>query len=81
MAPLSPWLRQCYKADHKEVLCFQRAPKETVMCRYFAFKGAPNSNCNLKVICFQRGAHQLLKYVSTLLLNFTEGAPKRNWNV
>jgi len=23
---------------------------ETVMFRYFAFKGAPNSNCNLKVI-------------------------------
>jgi len=60
---------------------FKGAPKETVMCRYFAFKGAPNSNCNLKVICIQRGAHQPLKYVSTLLLNFTEGAPKRNWNV
>jgi len=32
-------------------------PTETVMCRYFAFKGAfkraPKSNCNLKVICFQ----------------------------
>jgi len=29
----------CYKADRK----------------YFAFKRTRNSNCNLKVICFQRG--------------------------
>jgi len=28
----------------------------------------PNRNCNLKVICFQRGPQQPLKCVSTLLL-------------
>ena len=33
----------CYKADHKQVFCFQRAPTEIVMCRYFAFKGAPTA--------------------------------------
>jgi len=47
------------------------------MFRYFAFKGAPNSNCNLKVICFQRGPQLPLKCVSTLLSNFIEGVPKR----
>jgi len=56
-------------------------PTETVMFRYFAFKEAPKSNCNLKVICLQRGPQQSLKYVSTLLLNFIEGDPKRICNV
>ena len=32
-----------YKTDHKQVLYFQRAPTQTVMCRYFAFKGAPTA--------------------------------------
>ena len=41
------------------------------------FQRGPNSNCNLKVICFQRGPHQPLKRVSTLLLNFMEGALKK----
>jgi len=30
----------CYKADHKQVFCFQRAPYR---------------NCNVQVLCFQRG--------------------------
>ena len=39
----------CYKANHKQVFCLQRAllskgpPTEIVMCRYFAFKGAPTA--------------------------------------
>jgi len=33
----------CYKANHKQVFCFQRALTEIVMCRYFAFKGAPTA--------------------------------------
>jgi len=63
-----------YQADHRYVpLLSKGPPTETVMCRDFAFKGAPNSNCNLRVICFQRGSQQPLKCVSTLLLNFVEG--------
>jgi len=52
-----------YKADRKLVgySSFKAPPTETVMCRYFSFEGAPNSNCNLKVICFQRGPQQPLK--------------------
>jgi len=56
----------CYKADHKQVLYFQRAP---------------NSNCNLKILCFQMGPQQLQKCVSTLFLNFIQAAPKRYCNV
>jgi len=26
-----------------------------VMCKYYAFKGAPNSNSNVNIPCFQRG--------------------------
>jgi len=54
---------------------------ENVMCRYFSLKGSHNRNCNLKAICFQRGPQQPLKCVSNLLINFIEGAPKRNCNV
>ena len=71
----------CYKADHKQVA-------------YSTFKGPPYRNCNMQVLCFQRG-QQLqfegnllskgpqmpLKCVSTLLLNFIEGAPERNCSV
>jgi len=32
-----------YKANYKQVFCFQRPPTEIVMCRYFAFKGAPTA--------------------------------------
>ena len=56
----------CYKTDHKQVLYFQ---------------GAPFRNCNVQVLCFQRGPQKPLKCVSTLLLNFIERAPKRNCSV
>ena len=46
--------------------------------KYSAFKGPPCRNCNVKVLCFQRAPQLPLKCVSTLLLNFIEGAPKRN---
>jgi len=71
-----------YKADHVSALLSRTTPTQTVMCRHFAFKRTPNSNCNLKVICFQREPNkQPLKCVSTLLLNFIEGIPKRNCNM
>ena len=44
---------------------FKGPPTETVMFRYFAFKGADNSNC-MKVICFQRGPQLPLKCGSTV---------------
>jgi len=69
------------KAGHKWVHYFQRAPLQKLMCRYFVFKRAPNSNYNLKVIFFQKGPQQPLKCVSILLLNFIDMAPSRNWNV
>ena len=56
----------CLKADRKQVLCFQRD----------RFR-----NCYVQVLCFKRGPQKLLKIVSTLLLNFIEGAPKRNCDV
>ena len=58
----------CYKADHEQVglLCFQKPP----------FR-----NCNVQVFCFQRAPQKPLKCVSTLLLNFIEGAPKRTCSV
>jgi len=61
------------------------------MCKYFAFKG-PLQKLNVQVLCFQwvrqqqlqfedicfhRGPQQPLKCVSTLLLNFIEGASKK----
>jgi len=44
----------CYKADHKQVL-------------YFAFKGSPYRNCNVQVLCFQRGPQQQLQFEGNLL--------------
>ena len=70
-----------YKADYKYVLSFQRAPYRNCNVQVLCFQRGPNSNCNLKVICFQGGPQQPLKCASTLLLNFIEGAPKRNCNV
>ena len=71
----------CDKADQCNYSAFNGPPTEIVICRYFAFKGAPNSNCNLKVICFQKGPQQPLKCVNALLSNFIEGAPQRNCSV
>ena len=62
----------CCKADHKQILCFQRAPYRNCNVHVLCFQKGPNSNCSLKVICFQRGPQQPLKCVSTLLLNFIE---------
>ena len=45
-------------------LTFKGPRSKSEMCRYFAFKEAPNDNCNLKVICFQRAptATEMCKY-------------------
>jgi len=37
-----------------------RGLKESVMCKYCAWKGAPNSNCNVWASCFQRRSQQKL---------------------
>jgi len=71
----------CYKADHKQVLYFQRAPYRNCNVQVLYFQRVPNSNWNFKVICFQKGPQQPLKCVCTMLLNFIEGAPKRNRSV
>jgi len=43
-----------YKAGHKQALCFQRGPtSETAMCRYFAFKRAPNATEMCKYSAFK----------------------------
>jgi len=68
----------CYKANHQQVFCFQRAPYR---------------NCNVQVLCFQRSPQQQFSRVSALLskepptvtvickyLAFT-GAPNSNCNV
>jgi len=68
-----------YKTYHKYVL--KRAPYRNCDVQVLCFQWAPNRNCNLKVICCQMGPQQLLNCVSTLLLNFIEGAPKRNYNM
>jgi len=52
-----------------------------IISKYSAFKGAPYRNCTVQVLSFQRGPQQPLKCVSTLHLNFIEGAHKRNCNV
>jgi len=31
-----------------KILTFKKAPTEILMCKYYAFKGAPNSNCKCK---------------------------------
>jgi len=61
----------------------KRLPAAIAMCKYVAFKAAPNSNCNLskglaprgapnskcnvQVPCFQRGHHKNLQCASSLL--------------
>jgi len=49
-----------------------RGLKESVMCKYCAFKGAPNSNYNVWASCFQRSPKQQLYCESTLL---SKGSP------
>jgi len=41
-----------YKSDHKQVLCFQRAPYR---------------NCTVQVLCFERAPQQQLQFEGTLL--------------
>ena len=45
-----------------KILTFKEAPNSTaiLMCKYYAFKGASNSNFNVKGLCFQRGTKQQL---------------------
>ena len=52
-----------------------------IISKYSAFKGPRYRNYNVQVLCFQRGPQQQLKCACTLLLNFIEGAPKRNCSV
>jgi len=47
------------------------------MCKYSAFKASPYRNCNMQVVCFQKGSEQPLKCVSIPLVNFIEGALKK----
>ena len=37
---------------------FKEPPTATVLCKYSAFKRAPNSNCNVQVLFFQKGPDQ-----------------------
>ena len=60
---------------------FKGDPYRNCNVQILCFQRGPNSNCNLKGICFQSGPQQPLKCVSTLLLNIIEGAPERNCNV
>jgi len=55
-----------YKANYKQVFCFQRPPLQKLK-----YAGT----------LLSKGPQQQLKYVCTLLLNFIEGAPKRNCSV
>jgi len=56
----------CYKANHKQVFCFQRTPLQKLWCAG---------------TLLSKGPQQQLKYVCTLLFNFIEVAPKRNCSV
>jgi len=48
-----------------------------VMCKYLAFKGAPNSNCNLQVPCFQRGLQPLADWTDCFQSGpVPKGAPR-----
>jgi len=48
-------------------LISKRIPTAIVICKYLAFKGATTNNCNVQVLCFQRGPDINIKCVSTLL--------------
>jgi len=39
-------------AHHKYVLCLQKAPQQQLYCVSTLLSGAPNSNCNMQVLCF-----------------------------
>ena len=85
-----------YKADHKQVLCFQRGLLQKLECAGTLPSKDRDSNCSLKVIVFQKGPQQPVKCVSTPAfkchwrglketvmckhLAFT-GAPNSNYNV
>ena len=43
-----------------KILIFKESPTAILMCKYYAFKGASNSNFNVQVLCFQRGTKQQL---------------------
>jgi len=53
---------------------------ETVMYRYFTFKGT-QQELQFEGNLLSKGPQQPLKYVSTTLSNFIEGASERNCNV
>ena len=66
-----------YKANHKLVLCFQRAPYRNCNVQVPCFQRGPQQQLQFEGVCFHRGPQQQLKCVSTLLLNFIEGASKK----
>ena len=41
----------CYKENHKQVFCFQRAPYRNCNVQVLCFQRGPNSNWNMYVLC------------------------------
>ena len=82
------------KADHNQVLCFQRAPLQKLYCagtllwkgpptataiwRYSTFKRAPNSHWNVEVLCIWTSLKRPLK--ETVILCF-ERPPNSHYNM
>jgi len=60
----------CYKADHKQVLCFQRAPLQKLQYTGTLLSNDPQQQLQFEGNLLSKGPQQPLICVSTLLLNF-----------
>jgi len=68
-----------YKADHKYIsILLSKVPEQKLQCAGILLSNGPQQQRQFECLKVKK---QPLKCVSTLLLNFIQGAPKRKCNV